>query len=213
MGSSPTVPTMDIHWNRRTYTESQFTQAWNASRSVAECARSLDLSVYGSTYVTLRNTAKVLGLTEDHMMGQGWNSGNSPVTSKKPIEFYLQKGVPHGSNFKSRLISEGLLNGECSAPYCPVPNPTIHPFTGESTELKLALDHIDGDHSNNVLDNLRLLCYHCHGETETWTSKNRKKPKKLAVDPKSICSCGQKKGKTAVKCKSCDVLLRKSLAR
>lgn len=35
-------------------------------------------------------------------------------------------------------------------------------------DLKLQIDHIDGNRKNNVLDNLRLLCPNCHSQTETW---------------------------------------------
>jgi hypothetical protein len=35
-------------------------------------------------------------------------------------------------------------------------------------KLKLHLDHIDGNHSNNELSNLRLLCPNCHSQTLTY---------------------------------------------
>lgn len=34
--------------------------------------------------------------------------------------------------------------------------------------LVLQVDHIDGDRTNNVLDNLRLLCPNCHSQTPTF---------------------------------------------
>lgn len=34
--------------------------------------------------------------------------------------------------------------------------------------LTLQLDHIDGDSDNNRRDNLRILCPHCHTQTETY---------------------------------------------
>lgn len=39
--------------------------------------------------------------------------------------------------------------------------------------LTLQLDHIDGDSDNNALSNLRILCPHCHTQTETYGSKGR----------------------------------------
>lgn len=38
---------------------------------------------------------------------------------------------------------------------------------------KMQMDHIDGDYTNNALDNLRLLCPNCHDDTETYGSKNK----------------------------------------
>lgn len=42
--------------------------------------------------------------------------------------------------------------------------------------LTLQCDHIDGDASNNVINNVRLLCPNCHSQTETYGSKNQKNP-------------------------------------
>jgi len=39
--------------------------------------------------------------------------------------------------------------------------------------ILLELDHIDGDWKNNKLENLKLLCYNCHGVTPTYRAKNR----------------------------------------
>lgn len=39
--------------------------------------------------------------------------------------------------------------------------------------LTLQLDHIDGDRTNNALDNLRLLCPNCHSQTETWAIQKK----------------------------------------
>ena len=38
--------------------------------------------------------------------------------------------------------------------------------------LVLECDHIDGDHTNNVITNLRLICPNCHSQTETYKNKN-----------------------------------------
>ncbi|MEO5692127.1 MAG: HNH endonuclease signature motif containing protein [Usitatibacter sp.] len=40
----------------------------------------------------------------------------------------------------------------------------------------LELDHIDGDHLNNALCNLRLLCANCHAQTPTYRGRNAKYP-------------------------------------
>jgi hypothetical protein len=38
--------------------------------------------------------------------------------------------------------------------------------------IPLELDHIDGHHWNNSLDNLRLLCPNCHAQTPTYKARN-----------------------------------------
>lgn len=39
--------------------------------------------------------------------------------------------------------------------------------------IPLELDHIDGDHENNVEGNLRLICPNCHAQTPTYKNKNK----------------------------------------
>lgn len=41
-------------------------------------------------------------------------------------------------------------------------------------KLTLQLDHIDGDNTNNCIENLRLLCPNCHSQTPTFSGRNNK---------------------------------------
>jgi hypothetical protein len=66
---------------------------------------------------------------------------------------------------KNRLIKENLLENKCSI--CGINN-----WLGK--EIKLQLDHIDGNSHNHLFENLRLLCPNCHSQTETYCGKNKK---------------------------------------
>ena len=39
-------------------------------------------------------------------------------------------------------------------------------------KVPLQINHIDGDHTNNVLENLEVLCPNCHSLTENYGSRN-----------------------------------------
>jgi hypothetical protein len=47
-----------------------------------------------------------------------------------------------------------------------------HPITGK---VPVELDHIDGNSSNNLPSNVRLLCPNCHSLTPTFRALNRGK--------------------------------------
>ena len=41
-------------------------------------------------------------------------------------------------------------------------------------EISLQLHHIDGDKTNNLIENLQLLCPNCHAQTDSFGGRNKK---------------------------------------
>lgn len=67
-----------------------------------------------------------------------------------------------------RILAE-LLGYKCAV--C-----GIHEWHGQL--LSLQLDHIDGDASNTLPNNVRLICPNCHTLTPTWGAKNKGRGRK-----------------------------------
>lgn len=157
---------MTIRWGRRAYTQEQFIEAWNSSTSISEVAKKLNTNRSGSGFYSLRNAAIELGLTQDHMPED--RIARTAIANKRPLSEVLVEDSTYQStnSLKKRLYSEGLAKRECYS--C-----GISEWLGKPAPL--ALDHINGVRSDNRIENLRILCYNCHGQTETFGSKNKAK--------------------------------------
>ena len=70
--------------------------------------------------------------------------------------------------------------------------------TYNNKPLSLQLEHKNGIHNDNRIENLCFLCPNCHSQTETFSGKKLKKKEKL-ICPK----CGGKKYNTAKFCLKC----------
>lgn len=88
------------------------------------------------------------------------------VVNSMPLnQILIKNSAFKGSNLKKRVIDSGLLKEQCSK--CEM-GPE---WQGEY--ISLQLDHINGDHKDNRIENLRILCPNCHSQTKTWGSRNK----------------------------------------
>jgi hypothetical protein len=200
-----------IDWNRRSYSKEEFIEAWNSSRSVAECLRKLHRQDRGGNYRVANETAEHLGLTADHMTGQGWSLGRTTSRPSRKIEEILVEGSKvSSSGLRLRLIREGFFEHMC--------------YKCLGTEwmgkpIPLELEHINGVHRDNRLENLTLLCPNCHAQTDTYRGKNQKRAGvgqrragllKITDEDKSVagsnpvtCTCGRPMHKSSRVCRYC----------
>lgn len=144
------------------YTDEEFILAHKNAKSIAEILRRLNLNAFGSNYQTINKKMKELGL-EKPVGGQSWNKGKR-FPYKRDIRDYLENKVPISSHsLRKRLIDEGYKEYKCES--C-----LNVEWLGKP--ISLELEHIDGDHYNNLLKNLLILCPNCHAQTETYRGKN-----------------------------------------
>lgn len=142
------------------------------SFSLAEVLRKLGLRDVGSNFITLKKYINKYNLNTEHFTGQLWNKGKTEAIDKRVgklnIEKVFNNEIPiKTSNLKEKLFILGYKEKKCES-------------CGVGTEwngkpLVLELHHIDGNHFNNSIDNLQILCPNCHSQTETFRSWSRKK--------------------------------------
>ena len=145
----------------------ELTQIVEESFSYAEVLRKCEIKVAGGNYSVLKNRIKRLNLDISHFTGQGWNK-NKKLGAKYPVEYYLKKDCNSiGSNdLKKRLIAAKIFEHKCYK---------CNRTSWNDLPIPIELEHIDGDHNNNELNNLTILCPNCHAQTPTYRGKNQKR--------------------------------------
>ena len=146
----------------RLISKEEFEKLLKESRSWAELAEKLGYSKQGGgTITSLKNAVKEYGLSTEHFLGQSWNKENYDYSS-------FEKGSYKNSG-KTTLTPLIKLRGrKCE-------NCGAEEWLGQP--INLEVHHIDGDHYNNELSNLQLLCPNCHSYTNNYKGKIKNKSK------------------------------------
>lgn len=112
---------------------------------------------------TFKRMAEELGVYKPN---QGNKGGTKHKNSIVLTEDILNNKAPFQSHkLKNRLLKEKYFERKCYS--CNLTKWLDKP-------IPLELHHKDGNHQNNSLDNLTLLCPNCHAFTDTYRSKNLK---------------------------------------
>jgi 5-methylcytosine-specific restriction endonuclease McrA len=120
--------------------------------------------------MSLNKAISRLNLDTSHFTGQGWNKNN--FVPARPIEDYLSNKYPaHSHRLRLRLIKEKILE-----PICVI----CKSQTWNGSPIPLELDHVNGKHEDNTLENLRLLCPNCHAQTSNYRGRAKSKSKSKA---------------------------------
>ena len=153
---------------KRSWTDEQLVVAVKQNYSLRSVINTLGLIPAGGNYVQVRTRIKSLQLDISHFTGKGWNKGKLYHTTIRPaIETLLVLDSPVQSyKLKRRLYEAGLKEPKCE----------LCGWAEKSTDgrIPVELDHINGDHMDNRIENLRVLCPNCHSLQPTHRGKNKK---------------------------------------
>jgi hypothetical protein len=117
--------------------------------------------LYRTNYRRFKRRADQLGLDYSHFRKSGYKP-------KDLSDVLTENSTNDSYKLKLRLFKEGLFEEKC---YCC----GITEWMGKKAPLEL--EHINGVHNDNRLENLTILCANCHSQTEFFRGRNIKKYK------------------------------------
>lgn len=143
------------------------------SKSQKEVLEKMNLRSAGGNFNTLRKYIEKFELDTSHFI-KNYEMMVS-INKKIPLEDVLiEKSTYARNSLKDRLYSEGLKERKCE-------------LCGQDEEwqgkkMSLILDHKNGIHNDNRLENLRIVCPNCNATLDTHCGKNIKKDIKVKIN-------------------------------
>lgn len=184
---------MKYNWNEETVKI-----AVQKSISYSETLRRLNIPVQGNNLGTLKKKISQYNLDISHFTHEA-SLNTSQELKYIPASEYLGTGKSITSaKLKFKLFKEGLKENKCE-------NCGISEWYGQP--LQCQLHHINGDPSDNRLENLQILCPNCHSLTENYCGNANEKTKHYCLD------CGQEISRGAKYCKKCLSKRRRKVER
>lgn len=135
------------------------------STSISEILRKLGKTDGGSNHTKLVNFLKEHPeINTETLVGRRIQRVNKKgIPLKKLSQVLVKNGTGNSHKLKLRLIKEGLKEEKCEV---------CGNIEWMGQPIPLDLHHINGDHFDNRLDNLIIVCPNCHRLTDNWGSKN-----------------------------------------
>ena len=129
---------------------------------------------------------------------QNWSKGKQLNFTYVPVEEYIQRTCVKSDVLRQKLIREGYKPDHCEQCGCK---------EWQGHLLPLELHHKDGDHFNNNLDNLMILCPNCHaiqsGNSGANIGAYTKPIKSQGKHQKYCIDCGKPISNDATRCIEC----------
>lgn len=148
----------------KSISDEQFSETVKTSQSYSEVCRKLGLRLQGSNYNTLKRRIAKVGADASHFQGR---IISAQMRTRPLAEVLVADSDYGGDALKKRLFRTGLLKYQCKICDC------TGSWRGE--ELVLQLDHMNGNHRDNRIENLRILCPNCHSQTKTFGGRRFRK--------------------------------------
>jgi hypothetical protein len=154
------------------YNNQALEEAVKTSKTIKEALIKLDLHAAGGSYRQFKHYCQKWGVDYSHFLTASERAKEhlSRRTKISMEQILIENSTYSRTHLKRRLYKEGYKKRECE-------------LCGQGEEwrgkkMSLILDHINGVHNDNRLENLRIVCPNCNATLPTHCGKHRRKVKK-----------------------------------
>lgn len=185
---------MKYDWNT-----DKIKEAVKTSISISEVLEKLNIPKQGNNGRTLK---KILGSNKiDYSHFTGRARHYKPARTYNIDDYLTNKTKVSGHLLKRALFKVGYKSNRCEI--CGIDSWNNKP-------LNCQLHHINGNHLDNRLENLQILCPNCHSQTDNYCgSANLPSNKKIKYCP----DCGREILYTSTRCTVCASKHRRRIER
>lgn len=162
----------------------EFVDIINDSNTFKEVANKIKIPNSSNNVHRLRNRVIELNISIDHFY-----KATDKFNGKYKLSDILCEKSLYTRGLKDRLINEGILLNKCA--WCGLVD------SWNNNPIVLHMDHINGIHDDNRIENLRILCPNCHSQTSTYCGRNVNKK------VNSTCECGTIIDVKSTHCQKC----------
>lgn len=157
------------------WTEAELREAVAAADSLSDVLRHFGLRPAGGNHALLRRWIDRWEISIDHFTFSARSRPRGRQARKPLAEILVEGRTSSGGRLKQRLYDEGLKSPACE-------------LCGQGEEwngqrMSLILDHVNGAHDDNRLENLRIVCPNCNATLPTHCGKNLARVEELVPCP------------------------------
>lgn len=187
------------------YSKENFEKAIKESKTIKDALKKMGLRAAGGNYKVFYKYVEKYGIDTSHFETKEEIAkrtiGKYISGIKIPLSDILVENSTYSrTELKKRLYDEGLKERKCEIPGC---------GQGEEwmgNKMSLILDHKNGIHNDNRIENLRIVCPNCNATLPTHCGKHKKKINKCL-------DCGDVITSQSKKCQKCSATDRVYLSR
>lgn len=153
--------------NKEIYDKENIERVVKSSKNLSEALRNMGLRDAGGNYNVIKNYIKKYNISTSHFETASDRMKRLNGNRLTPLEDILVENSTYTSSthLKERLYREGLKKRECEK--------CGQDEIWNGNHMSLILDHINGTHTDNRIENLQIVCPNCNATLETHcNSKN-----------------------------------------